>query len=217
MKGAEFVPVAVDEEFWSLEKVNEADRIRCGWGRERDDSLTLLVVGNLNPLKGIDVLLEALKKLDGKFHLKIVGAELSTHREYACELRRQVNEILVQKPGSVIEFLGWADKRDVRALLATCDVFVLPSRSEACPTVLLEAMAMGCLCIASDVGDVRVMLSGYAYGKVFTSEDSDALTDCLRSFRCGADVLTRQAGIVYRLEDTSGKMLTLYNRLLASK
>ena len=56
-----------------------------------------------------------------------------------------------------------------------CDVFVLPSRSEACPLALLEAMAAGCVCIATDVGDVREILEVAGCGIVVPSESSSAL------------------------------------------
>jgi len=39
-------------------------------------------------------------------------------------------------------------------LFVECDIFVQPSRSEACPIALLEAMAIKCVCVATDVGRV---------------------------------------------------------------
>ena len=60
------------------------------------------------------------------------------------------------------------------------DVFVLPSRSEACPLALLEAMAAGCVCIATDVGDVRDILGGSGCGIVVPSETPSALAAAIK-------------------------------------
>jgi len=55
-----------------------------------------------------------------------------------------------------IHFLG--SRRDVPGLLALADVMLLPSRSDAMPMTVLEAMALGVPVIASDVGDTRAAL-----------------------------------------------------------
>jgi glycosyltransferase involved in cell wall biosynthesis len=67
--------------------------------------------------------------------------------------------------------------------MAACDAFVLPSRSEACPIALLEAMSMGCVCIAADVGAVREMLPAELQDLVFEAGDSSQLTTKLAEAR----------------------------------
>ena len=58
--------------------------------------------------------------------------------------------------GKDIFLLGM--RHDVAHLLAACDLYVLHSAGEAFPVALVEAMACGCLCVATDVGDVgRIM------------------------------------------------------------
>jgi glycosyltransferase involved in cell wall biosynthesis len=71
--------------------------------------------------------------------------------------------------------MGFVD--DPRTFLAGLDVFCLPSRDEALPLSLLEAMAEGLPCVASDVGDIRRRV-GHAV-ELVPPEDPDALAEVL--------------------------------------
>ena len=169
-----FIPGSVDVAFWRRggNKAESAVRLTSS-------NLRLIAVGNLNPLKGIDNLLVALGGLDITWELVIVGSELSTFSQYASALRAQAN-ILTQNSCRV-DFVGWQAPAAVRDLIAHADVFVLPSRSEACPIALLEAMAMECACVASAVGDVeRILGGGMECGITVPAESPEALTNALK-------------------------------------
>jgi glycosyltransferase involved in cell wall biosynthesis len=163
---ATLIPGAVDPEFWSSAKSDL---------RPFDDvqRLRILSVGNLNPLKGADVLLTALETFGQPWELVIVGAELQTYSGYAHDLREHADRL--ESSTRRTRFVGWLSPEEVRGLMEDSDVFVLPSRSEACPLALLEAMAAGCVCIATDVGDVREILEAAGCGIVVPSESSSAL------------------------------------------
>lgn len=49
-------------------------------------------------------------------------------------------------------------REDVPMLLSSCDLYVLHSAGEAFPNTLIQAMACRCVCVATDVGDVRDVL-----------------------------------------------------------
>lgn len=165
---ATLIPGAVDPEFWQVAMTPKA---------AVGGPLRLLVVGNLNPLKGMDVLLASLGELKPPWELIIVGSELQTFSAFANGLRDQAARLV--RPGCRVEFAGWQSPEAVRDLLAHTDVFVLPSRSEACPIALLEAMAAGCACVATNVGDVAVVLAVPGSGIVVPSESPAALTAAL--------------------------------------
>ena len=217
------LPASVDEKFWSREKVNNLEKQSCDWQHELSGGkqpLRLVAVGNLNPLKGFDVLLEALTDLQVSFHLQIVGSELTTHQQYAGALYQQAESFSSAKNCSRIDFLGWQDEVKVRALLASCDIFVLPSRSEACPIALLEAMAMGCRIIAADVGDVCSMLAHYPNARIFQTE---SVTSCTEALTLEADSVYVQSqqigenhiGELWRAERVAAETASLYEQLLS--
>ena len=144
--------------------------------------MRVLVVANLTPIKGIDLLLKALQDLKKPWTLKVVGKPFATHQKYAQSLFDCADQLVANDASREVAFLGWQSKEQVRDLLAGCNIFVLPSRSEACPLALLEAMALGCFCIAADVGDVAAMLADYDKSRVFESESSAELLKCLQSY-----------------------------------
>jgi glycosyltransferase involved in cell wall biosynthesis len=160
LKNAIIMPCPIDPDYWSCRAVELINHNPDLWHNYSGDErpLRIVTIGNLNPLKGVDILLEALSNMAIPWQVKIIGAELNTFTDFAHSLYQKAESLAVGKSRSV-EFMGWQDKSVVRSLLKTCDLFILPSRSEACPISLLEAMAMECICVATDVGDVRIILS----------------------------------------------------------
>ena len=143
------------------------------WG---DGRLRLLCVGRLTYYKGHAVLLAALRPDDG-IHLICVGAgeRLDPLRQRARQRRLDVH------------FTGALSDARRNALLATCDVLVLPSveRTEAFGVVLLEAMAYGKPVIAARVpgsGMGWVVEAGVT-GWLVPPGDAAALAQVLQAVR----------------------------------
>lgn len=163
LKGAKLIPGAVDSAFWYSTKKPLPGNAR----------LKIISIGNLNPLKGFDILLEAIRDFGKPWEMVIVGAELNSQPEYAALLRKLADK--AAGPLGSVQFVGWQSPESVRRLLAQSDVFVLPSRSEACPLALLEAMATGCACVATDVGDVSEVLGTPGSGVIIPKESREEL------------------------------------------
>ncbi len=140
------------------------------------DEISIVCVGNLNGLKGQDVLLNSLQSVTGNWRLSLIGSELSTWKKYSNKLHRLAENIRKNSGSRLVEFTGWLEKDAVRNYLSTCDIFILPSRSEACPIALLEAMAMECFCIATDVGSVSQIICNPLAGIVIPTDDASALS-----------------------------------------
>ena len=111
----------------------------------------LVFVGSLERLhKGLDVLLRALRRLEGA-RLQVIGGGRKLE-----ELRRLAEQLGVS---SRVEFAGQlASGEAVRRGLDRADLFVLPSRGEGLPRALVEAMARGLPCIATRVGGMPELL-----------------------------------------------------------
>jgi len=107
-----------------------------------NNELIISYVGRLHPIKGVHHLIEAVSGVEEDFKVLIVGD--GPQRE---ELKN-----LVKKRGleNKILFLGF--RRDIPKILASTDIFVLPSLSEGLPRALLEAMAAGKACVVTDIG-----------------------------------------------------------------
>ena len=110
----------------------------CPKQKPESDTVHLISVGNLIPLKGHDDTLRALRSLlDRGFRadLKLVGAGQSEG-----ELRALVRELGLS---AQVEFTGAVPYGEVMCLMQQSDIFVLPSWYEALGCVYLEAMACG--------------------------------------------------------------------------
>jgi glycosyltransferase involved in cell wall biosynthesis len=97
-----------------------------------------------NGAKGFDILLRALALLDGRAHLEIVGDGP----------RRAEYEALAHELGIAgrVRFAGVRPKPELAERMRASDVFVLASRFENNPCVVLEAMASGLPVVATRVG-----------------------------------------------------------------
>ncbi len=118
----------------------------------RHDPLRLLFVGQLEPHKGVDVLIDALGRLGNRdVNLNIIGdgSELDLYMEQAVTLPSAIN----------VDFIGRMPHDMLMKEMKKYDALVFPSVViENCPGVLLEARAAGLPIIASEVGGVSELV-----------------------------------------------------------
>jgi glycosyltransferase involved in cell wall biosynthesis len=113
-----------------------------------------------------------------------------------------------------VSFLGWRD--DAVELLGVLDIFCMSSRWEGCPMVLLEAMAMRCPVVATDIGGVREIVVNEETGLLVAPDDSEALADAvIRLLSAGTERERMAEAGRRRVEQHFGaaKMLATYARL----
>src|SRR5690606_35216102 len=96
--------------------------------------------------------------------------------------RRSEYERVARQVGATnLRFFGYIE--DMTAFYDACDILVLPSRSEGCPNVVLEAMACATAIIASDASGTREVVRHGREGLIYPIGDMAALT------RATADLL----------------------------
>ncbi len=81
--------------------------------------------------------------------------------------------------GDRVHLLGWIPSAQARAMLTEADALVLPSRQEALPMVILEAMSAGLPVVATEVGDVREAVHDGVNGLTVPPGDAEALAAAL--------------------------------------
>jgi len=137
------------------------------------DGPVLGVVSRLSSEKGIDVLLRATRRLVCRIQDLTVLVAGDGPQE--ADLRRLAHELDLD---GVVRFLG--ARTDVPALNRLFDVFVLPSREEACPIALLEAMAASCAVVATQVGGSAELITPGVNGLLVPADDPEALAEAIQ-------------------------------------
>jgi glycosyltransferase involved in cell wall biosynthesis len=109
-------------------------------------TLRLLYLGRLHPIKGIEALLDACSRLRrrlGDFRLRIAGSGAPS---YVAYLKAMVEHCGFRER---VEFIGYTSGADKETLFATSDVVVVPSHTENFAMVVAESLAHGIPVIAS--------------------------------------------------------------------
>lgn len=129
----------------------------------------VLYVGRLSEEKNLGAIVTALGHLGGRALAVMVGAG---------PLRGTL-AAQAERAGVVVEFPGVVDQRRLPEVYGAADVFVLASFTEGHPKVLLEAMACGVPCVASDCAGNRSLVADGRTGLLFDPHRPKALAACL--------------------------------------
>lgn len=174
----------------------------------------LLFIGRLTEAKGIDVLLRALNTADYWIEnsvLLVVGE--GPQNEELKKLGERLNL------NHRVRFLGV--REDIPALLAAADVFILPSRWEGLPMVILEAMAAGKPIVTSSVGGIPEVIDDGKTGLLVPPEDvmslRNALSQIITEEPYGYDLgnaARRKAEKLFSIEASIQQLIRIYHKVL---
>jgi glycosyltransferase involved in cell wall biosynthesis len=147
----------------------EVNTIRPKQDYQLQDPITLIFVGRLHPQKRPDLLLSAFKKAatarpELRWRLLLVGDG---------PLRSSLETMAQESDIGEIHFCG--EVKDVYALLTQADLFVLPSQAEGMSNALLEAMACGLPCIASQISGNSDLIIDGENGRLVDCNETDDL------------------------------------------
>jgi glycosyltransferase involved in cell wall biosynthesis len=135
------------------------------------EGFTLLFLGRLVPIKGLDELLHALAVLPEPVRIRVAGNGPERAKLGA----------LAERLGIDATFEGWVAGERKEALLRACDAIVVPSGpQDGLPTVLFEAKARGLPIIATEAGAIGEHLRGNTGTVLVPANDRAALTRAIR-------------------------------------
>jgi len=142
-------------------------------------------VAQISQRKGIDIILESARILlaerDDLVFL-IVGPEAQNEREFCRRMHAAAEAPALR---GRVRFLG--SRQDIPDILASLDLFLLPTHADPFPVAVIEAMAAGLPVIASRVGGIPEMVSSPELGFLVDSESPEAFAEVIRSVLARTD------------------------------
>jgi len=175
------IPMGVDFEIFK--PVKRSTQLA---NRYKLSEFTILFVGRLVEVKGVEYLIEALSKLSkDEIHFKalIVGDG---------PLKPEIESYVANNDlNSKVEFCGWVDKSKLEEYYSVADVFVGPSLQEAQGIVFVEALATGTPVVASRVGGIIDIVTEGKNGYLVPAKSSRLLYEKLKLIIDDKDLLKK--------------------------
>lgn len=132
----------------------------------------LLFVGRIDPIKSIETLLKAMRRLDSAAHLLIIGGEDGNSELQS--LRKMTGKLGITDK---VSFLRAKPQTILPYYYSAAEMCILPSRYESFGLVTLEAMACGTPVIASRVGGIPEVVEDGKTGFLITPGDEKEIAD----------------------------------------
>lgn len=153
----------------------------------RTDKFTIISVGSVGERKGTFLLVEAIKRLcDAKIPVSLI---LIGPEEREGSMAALIDATRMYGVQDLVHFLGGQPREKIFEELVKADVFALPSYAEGMPYSIIEALAIGCPVVASDVGAVKDIIANRETGLLIEAGSVDELADAF--FLLANDILLR--------------------------
>ena len=195
----------------------------------KPENRMVLFVGRIEPLKGLDTLIQAMSCLDSQeihrpVHLAIIGGEPDVIPEDMTEemtrLQKLCDELCM---GGMVVFLGKRGQDTLPYYYSAAEVVVMPSLYESFGMVALEAMACGTPVIASEVGGLGYLVQNDVTG--YTIPDSDPAELCEKLASLLGDANLRESmgqraaeyALDYAWEKIAARIVEVYMGLVKDK
>lgn len=141
----------------------------------KQSDIVITAVGHFAEVKGWDIAIKAFAKVQKKIpNAKLLLVGKKTSEIFYKKICKQIQHYNLE--GSVI-FAG--NRNDIPEILKASNVFIFPSRSEGAGAALVEAMAAGIPCIASNTGGIPEVIENGQNGLLFQRGNSEELSECI--------------------------------------
>jgi len=187
----------------------------------------ILFVGRIEPLKGLDVLLESISHLrqddtlgEIRFCLVVIGGEKETDNEMMSAEMTRIKTLGAQYGlQDMVAFLGKRGQDTLPYYYSAAEVVVVPSYYESFGMVALEAMACGTPVVASQVGGLAYLVQDGVTGYTVPVDDPQSLAERLMSLlsdsalrnKMGQQAVQYAQG--YAWEHIAQRLLSVYENL----
>ena len=140
----------------------------------KDNIPTILFVGALREVKGLNYLLDAVPLIKKEIpDFKIILAGDGPQRDI---LKKKANS---QNISNIIDFCGQVPHTQVLNLMKSSDIVILPSLSEGTPTVMFEALACKTPFIATRVGGIPDVITHNLTGILIEPNNTQAIANAI--------------------------------------
>ena len=166
----------VERVYLGVEKIN-GTRVEC---RDKldipSDQIVLLTVANFNHIKGLDVLVKAVKILNDK---GVMNGQTCLYIVGQPQVDREELESLIEQLGigESIKMVGISNA--VSDYMCAADLYIQPSRSEGLPMALMEAASAGLPLIGTKVGGIPEIVKDGCNGILVDVEDERQLANAI--------------------------------------
>lgn len=204
----EVVALGVDEHLVTpLRNGVDLELFRPPLERKSNELFTLLTVGHLVPVKGQELVIEALPLLPGVC-LKLAGD--GPERKRLEALARQLN---VEHR---VQFLGAVPQSDLAGHYGTADALILASSREGWANVLLESMACGTPVVASRVYGTPEVVAAPAAGVLMQERSARGVADAVNALRRHYPdrAATRRYAERFSWDDTTAGQIRVFQQAL---
>ena len=177
-----------------------------------------LFLGQLVERKGVHVLVEAFSRVSAPADLLIVGGNW-LEPGFPQEIKQQVARLNLSDRVFMEDF-----RTDAPALLDDCDVFILPSLSDARPRSIIEAMYLGKPAVSTTVGGIPTLIQDGVTGLMVPPSDVGALAHAIEQLASNPELRARMGAAAkawshaeVRPERAAERLAALYRRLVDAK
>lgn len=147
-----------------------------------EDLILICNVSAIEPLKGIDVLIDSLLFIKSAYNVSSVRgyhiggfrAETEENRNYRDALFRKITELQLEN-----DFIWLGPRNDITEILPAFDIYVQPSLREGIPVAVMEACSRGLPVIGSNAGGIPDIVFHGINGLLFTPGSSSELAERL--------------------------------------
>ncbi len=185
---------------------------------------SIIYVGVISRRKNLKIVIETLHHLKQKnivYDLHVVGWYKEKDIAYETEI---INSIKKYNLADQIKFHGWLRQQDILNVFDQCSTFILPSLQETLPVSIAEAMALGKIVIASNVGAISEMFENTISGYLFPKNDLEHLIGLLESLYLGSQFTENKLSMIrevaiqkYHPIENAKRTMLFYREVLSTQ